>query len=200
MAYIEFDTDILRQGSWFDLTWLQVPRDAEGEDVEEQLSDCVEEVSLAGAAHSHDFTSPGWPHGYADNLKCTWVFTTAPGTHLVLRILVMDLEETTGCFADSLSVYDGNALQPSNNAKLLEKLCLSNSTSTRVKASNVMTVKFETDSYLNKTGFSAYVFRDCGGKLGGPNGVIDINNSTTRDVLSWQYSCEWIIEVSLGER
>ena len=124
------------------------------------VSDCVEEVSLAGGRqYTHDFTSPGWPHGYADNLRCTWVFTSTPGTHLVLRILVMDLEETTGCFADSLSVYDGNALQSTNNAKLLEKLCLSNSTLTWVKASNVMTVKFETDGYLNKTGFSAYVFR-----------------------------------------
>lgn len=82
---------------------------------------------------------------------------------MVLRILVMDLEETIGCFADSLSVYDGNALQSTNNAKLLEKLCLANSTLTWLKASNVMTVKFETDGYLNKTGFSAYVFR---GKVG----------------------------------
>lgn len=108
---------------------------------------------------TYKFTSPGWPNGYADNLHCAWLFTSPPGTHLVLQIFLMDLEETSECTADSFSVYDGNALQAVNTAKLLQKLCLSNSTFTTIKASNVMTVKFDTDFYLNKTGFSANVYR-----------------------------------------
>lgn len=108
---------------------------------------------------TYAFSSPGWPTGYADNLRCNWVFTSPPGTHLVLRIMSMDLEETMNCVADSVSVYTGNALTSPENAHLKSKLCLSNATLTLVRASNVMTVKFETDVSINKTGFSAYVHR-----------------------------------------
>lgn len=124
------------------------------------MSDCNREVALMAAENnSYDFTSPGYPHGYEANLECSWVFTTPPGTHLVLRILAMDLEETTNCVADYVTVYNGNALNAPDNANMLQRLCLANSTSAWLKADNVMTVKFESDSYLNKTGFSAYVYR-----------------------------------------
>lgn len=116
------------------------------------------EVALQNSSR-YDITSPGWPHGYADNLHCVWIFTSPPGTHLVFRILYMDLEESNNCVADFVAVYNGNALTDESNANLLHKLCLSNSTSMMIEADNVMTVKFESDSYLNETGFSAYVYQ-----------------------------------------
>ncbi|XP_012136673.2 cubilin [Megachile rotundata] len=201
VAYVELSVDIFRHGSWFALNWIQIPRDSvlvKNEDTE--LSKCSKEVGLNSKFSStYDFKSPGWPDGYEANLRCSWLFTSPPGTHLVLRILAMDLEETSNCMADYLLVYSGNALTTPNNAELLERLCLSNSTSSAVVAGNVMTVKFESDSYLNKTGFSAYVYRDCGGKLQGPNGGIEIKNTTSvRTSRSWQFSCEWTVEVRPG--
>lgn len=109
--------------------------------------------------NTYAFSSPGWPTGYAANLHCNWVFTSPPGTHLRLRITSMDLEETNDCIADSLSIYSGYALTSTNNANLLRKLCLSNSTWVQIKGTNIMTVKFESDSFINKTGFNAYVYR-----------------------------------------
>lgn len=107
--------------------------------------------------YTYDFTSPGWPHGYDTFLRCNWVFLSPPGTHLKLRILTMDLEETAECTDDFVAVYSGNALTDESNANLLRKLCLANSTLVDVEVDNVMTVKFETDGYRNNTGFSAFV-------------------------------------------
>lgn len=107
--------------------------------------------------YTYDFTSPGWPHGYDAFLRCNWVFLSPPSTHLKLRILAMDLEETSECTDDFVAVYSGNALTDESNANLLRKLCLANSTSTDIEVDNVMTVKFETDGYRNNTGFSAFV-------------------------------------------
>lgn len=69
----------------------------------------------------------------------------------------MDLEETSECTDDFVAVYSGNALTDESNAKLLQKLCLANSTSVDIDVDNVMTVKFETDGYRNNSGFSAFV-------------------------------------------
>ncbi|CAK9795155.1 Cubn [Anthophora quadrimaculata] len=201
IAYIELSTDVIRQGSWFDLTWIQIARDtSDGGNVDITLSECNKEVALVGKNNiTYEFTSPGYPDGYEANLHCAWIFTSPPGTHLVLRFLVMDLEEVSNCISDYVAVYSGNAITTPDNANLLQQLCLVNSTSTLVKADNVMTVKFVSDSYINKTGFSAYVYRDCGGKLQGPNGVIEISNVTIKTVVrSWQVNCEWTVEVRPG--
>lgn len=71
----------------------------------------------------------------------------------------MNLEETMNCIADSVSIYSGYVLTSTTDAKLESKVCLSNSTMSLISTTNVMTVKFETDSSVNKTGFSAYVYR-----------------------------------------
>lgn len=124
------------------------------------MSECNKEIALMGERNNtYAFSSPGWPIGYAANLHCNWVFTSPPGTHLMLRIIAMNLEESSDCIADSVSVYSGYALTSTSNANLLNRLCLANSTWVQIKGTNVMTVKFESDAFINKTGFSAYVYR-----------------------------------------
>lgn len=126
------------------------------------VSECNKEIALMGDHNNtYSFSSPGWPTGYAANLHCNWVFTSPPGTHLVLRIITMDLEEMIDCIADSVSVYSGYALTSTDDARLESKLCLANSSMSLITGTNVMTVKFDTDSYGNKTGFNAYVYRGC---------------------------------------
>ncbi|KAK2582770.1 hypothetical protein KPH14_005035 [Odynerus spinipes] len=202
VAYVVLYTNYVRYGNWFDLNWLQIPKSTVDEEEAKRikLSKCTEEVSLASEHNiSYTFWSPGWPHGYEENLECAWLFTSPPGTHLVLRITSMNLEESTDCMADYVAVYSGNALTSTKNAVLQQKLCLSNSTWNPIKAGNVMTVKFVSDFYLNETGFQAYVYRDCGGDLSGPDGVIEINNRTTlRRMPVWRFSCEWFVTVKPG--
>nr|XP_012218853.1 PREDICTED: cubilin-like [Linepithema humile] len=199
VIYIRMSSTYIRHGSLFDLTWLQIPRDTQGTNKEIKLSECNKEIALMGDRnHTYAFSSPGWPTGYADNLHCNWVFTSPPGTHLVLRIMTMNLEETSNCVADAVSVYSGYALTSTSNAKLEGKLCLANSTMTLIKGTNVMTVKFDTDTFVNKTGFNAYVYRDCGGQLTEPNGVIEYDNSSVRVIRTWHFTCEWNITVKAG--
>ncbi|XP_050461753.1 cubilin-like [Cataglyphis hispanica] len=200
VVYITMKTDFVRQGNWFDLTWLQIPRDISSDNKEIKLSECNKEIALMGERNNtYAFSSPGWPTGYAANLHCSWVFTSPPGTHLMLRIITMNLEESSDCVADSVSVYSGYALTSTSNANLLNRLCLANSTWVQIKGTNVMTVKFESDAFINKTGFSAYVYRDCGGNLTGPNGVIEYDNSTsTRAIRTWRFTCEWQVTVKPG--
>lgn len=108
---------------------------------------------------SYMFWSPGWPHGYEENLECTWIFTSPPGTHLVLRIISMNLEETVDCIDDYVAVYSGYAMTSTENSVLEKRLCLSNETWNKIKTKNIMTVKFVSDTYFNKTGFKAQVYR-----------------------------------------
>ncbi|XP_033326417.2 cubilin [Megalopta genalis] len=200
VVYIVALVEFIRSGSRFDIVWIQVPTTDNVGDSERQLSNCTELVSL-DSLDNHDIHSPGWPNGYSDNLQCTWLVTCPPGSHIVLRLINLDIEESDTCFADSLSVYDGDALNTPENAKLLEKMCLANSSHTQLQASdNVMTIKFVSDSYVNKTGFYAFARRECGGKLSGPNGEIAVDTSSTggRGVRNWQVSCEWDIRVKPG--
>lgn len=126
------------------------------------MSECNKEIALTGDRNNtYSFSSPGWPTGYAPDLHCNWVFTSPPGTHLVLRIMTMDLEETNDCIADSVSVYSGYALTSTTDAHLESKLCLANASMSLITGTNVMTVKFDTDAFENKTGFNAYVYRGC---------------------------------------
>ncbi|XP_014475365.1 PREDICTED: cubilin [Dinoponera quadriceps] len=202
VVYIQMKSSLVKQGNLFDLTWLEIPRETyRGSNREIKLSECNKEIALIGELNnSYSFSSPGWPTGYAHNLRCNWVFTSPPGTHLVLRIISMNLEETMNCVADSLSVYSGYALISTEDAKLESKICLANSTMSLIKGTNVMTVKFETDSSVNKTGFSAYVYRDCGGKLTDPNGVIEYGNTSMRERRTWAHNtgCDWTVEVKSG--
>lgn len=124
------------------------------------VSECNKEIALMGDRNNtYSFSSPGWPTGYADNLHCNWLFTSPPGTHLALRIMAMDLEESSDCIADAVSVYSGDASTSTTDAHLESKLCLANSSMSLISGTNVMTVKFDSDAFVNKTGFNAYVYR-----------------------------------------
>lgn len=74
-----------------------------------------------------------------------------------MKLVVLDIEESDNCVADSLSVYNGNGLYDTDNLRLIRKMCLANSSFTVLNAENVMTVKFDSDFYVNKTGFQAFV-------------------------------------------
>ncbi|XP_078037937.1 cubilin [Augochlora pura] len=199
VVYIESLVEFIRSGSRFDIFWVQVPTSDAIGDTETKLDNCTNLISL-DSNDGIDIRSPGWPNGYAENLECIWLITCPPGSHIVLRLLNLDIEESENCFADSLSVYDGDALNTPEEAELLEKMCLANSSHTQLQVSdNVMTVIFESDGYINKTGFYATARRECGGKLAGPNGEITIDSkSSGRTIRSWQISCEWDIQVKPG--
>ncbi|KAK0075492.1 hypothetical protein PV325_006820, partial [Microctonus aethiopoides] len=204
VVFIKFSGDSYREGNWFHLNWFQVPQTIKNINTDVVLSECNEEITLSNFANAtHYFTSPGYPTGYANNLKCNWLFTSPPGTHLRLRFVAIDIEESYQCISDHISVYSGYAIStpPSPDAKLLGKYCLSNESRTHVDSTNVMTVKFESDIYSNRTGFKAVVYSECGGDLTGPAGVIEFNDTIrSNQIRSWSYICEWRVKVRPGRK
>lgn len=106
---------------------------------------------------TYGFHSPGYPDGYENNLKHSWTFISPVGSHLLLRFLVLNLEESDECVTDYVAIYNGHITTFDSSEKPLKKVCLSNATLENYPGTNVMTVQFVTDVSQNKTGFSAVV-------------------------------------------
>ncbi|XP_043479110.1 cubilin-like isoform X2 [Leptopilina heterotoma] len=184
-------------GSLFLLSWHQIPRgEIHEENQVQKLSECNQMISLTDPRNeSYVISSPGYPDGYSTNLECNWFFTSPLGTHLTFQGRSMDLEETTDCLTDYVAIYSGNALN-SNDGTLLRQECLSNNSLITIPTGNEMTVRFVSDYGVNGTGFEAVVYRECGGQLKGPTGIIQYDNSSYYAVHSLR--CEWNVTVRPG--
>ncbi|GFG35967.1 hypothetical protein Cfor_02931, partial [Coptotermes formosanus] len=204
VVYVVFASHPIRLGSKFLLEWLQVNRQISSVSVPPPtIPGCGGLISLqVGGNHSSEkvtFTSPGYPEGYADMLHCEWIFETAPGNHLGLRFSDMDLEQSDSCYIDYVQVYRGRRGLP--DWRLMKTLCMPNATRGFLESTNLMKVVFNTDFYVNRTGFKGTVEIVCGGMLTEPNGVIDMQNETR--ALHWFYTyghlqCEWNVTVKVG--
>ncbi|XP_046744297.1 cubilin [Diprion similis] len=199
VVYIVFSTRLVRSGSWFHLSWLQIPRDTDVSPVD--TNQCGEIISLSNSVNStYAFHSPGWPEGYTDNLDCSWTFESPPGTHLALTFNTLDLEEDATCLLDQVKIYSGNFLAMQREWSYIGSFCHPNMTYTLIKTSNLMKVEFHTDSWINKTGFSARVYKVCGGQLNGPNGVIEVNSTSPTGRQLWSVTCQWNVTVRPGRK
>lgn len=49
-------------------------------------------------------TSPGYPTGYPNDLDCTYILETTPGSAIAFIVNDLDLEESASCIKDSLQV------------------------------------------------------------------------------------------------
>ncbi|XP_063985313.1 cubilin homolog [Diachasmimorpha longicaudata] len=204
IMYIMFHGDRRRLGNWFKLHYYEVPRViTTNPNTVVELSNCTEEIVLTNKENaSYIITSPGYPNGYENMLHCNWLITSPPGTHLILSFIDINLDERKNCVNDRISVFSGIALsqEPPPEVELLGKYCSINESNTVVNSNtNIMTVKFETDYYRNRTGFKARVKRVCGGQLSGPNGQITFNESGSELTWGWHIMCEWNVTVSRGK-
>lgn len=105
----------------------------------------------------YNFTSPGFPMGYGKNLKCEWIFSTRPESHLDILFTDVDLEifHSTTCWSDKISVYSGNEI---GDMKLVSTFCNFNaSKNLQIPYGNLLKVTFITNEYGNSTGFAAKV-------------------------------------------
>ncbi|XP_069807122.1 ovochymase-1 [Dendropsophus ebraccatus] len=64
--------------------------------------------------------SPGFPHGYAGGLICSWVIS-APSPHSLIKIILkhLSIEKSANCVTESLTIYH----EKENNSNLIEKMC-----------------------------------------------------------------------------
>ncbi|XP_059471095.1 cubilin-like [Neocloeon triangulifer] len=146
---------------------------------------------------SFEFTSPGYPGGYANNLRCEWLFEAAPGYHVALYFNALNVEQSRECTFDAVEIYSGSKL--SNEWTLLEKYCHPNATQVNGvhSADRIMKVVFRSDAMRNKTGFSATAVSVCGDYLDGPSGALKIYN-LTQPMLRLATTCEWNVTVREG--
>jgi len=53
-----------------------------------------------------NLTSPGYPSNYPANTRCRWILTSQEYRRIDLHFADLDIEATTGCTADYLTVED----------------------------------------------------------------------------------------------
>ncbi|XP_019632322.1 PREDICTED: uncharacterized protein LOC109475954 [Branchiostoma belcheri] len=95
------------------------------------------------------FTSPGYPNNYNDNARCSWTITVSSGRRAAIRFISLDLEQSSGCRYDSVTVYDGST----SSGKQLGKFC--GTTGRHVVASGrTAHIIFTSDSSNSGIGFS----------------------------------------------
>ncbi|NXF98366.1 DMBT1 protein, partial [Eubucco bourcierii] len=94
------------------------------------------------------FQSPLYPSNYPDNADCLWQIQVANNFRIMLTFGSVQLQG--GCQDDYIEVYDG----PPNTSPLLGKVC-SSSHPTYTSSSNLLTVRFHSDSRYSSRGFRA---------------------------------------------
>ncbi|MBN3314648.1 CSMD3 protein, partial [Atractosteus spatula] len=90
--------------------------------------------------------SPGYPFPYDNNLRCTWIIEVDPGNIVSLQFLAFDTEASH----DILKVWDG----PPENEMSLKEVSGSLLPEGIHSTLNVVTIQFETDFYISKSGFA----------------------------------------------
>ncbi|XP_040210579.1 CUB and sushi domain-containing protein 3-like [Rana temporaria] len=90
--------------------------------------------------------SPGYPFPYDNNLRCTWIIEVDLGNIVSLQFLAFDTEASH----DILRVWDG----PLENEMLLKEISGSLIPEGIHSTLNVVTIQFDTDFYISKSGFA----------------------------------------------
>uniref|UniRef100_A0A8D0ETG7 CUB domain-containing protein n=1 Tax=Strix occidentalis caurina TaxID=311401 RepID=A0A8D0ETG7_STROC len=93
---------------------------------------------------SGKFQSPFYPRNYPNNANCVWEIEVKSNFHVTLTF--RDVQ----CLSDYVEVYDG----PLHTSPLLGKLC-SGSFHTYTSSSNLLTVRFYSNSRYTYRGFQA---------------------------------------------
>ncbi|XP_060538939.1 deleted in malignant brain tumors 1 protein-like [Pantherophis guttatus] len=101
---------------------------------------------------SGSFKSPYYPSDYPNNMDCVWEIQVKNNYQIRLTFQNFLLEECDRfrCACDYVEIYDG----PLHTASLLGKICYGYY-STFTSSSNMMTIKFHSDSSVTRRGFLA---------------------------------------------
>ena len=113
---------------------------------------------LGSCAHSltdlqGNFSSPNYPFSYPHNLNCIWSITVTPGSYIYLQFSYFSLEKGgSHCPYDYVEVSDPN--YPSSSIQI--KRCGHQNPWCVWSKSNLLHVRFVTDSSVSASGFMAH--------------------------------------------
>ena len=100
-----------------------------------------------------NFSSPNYPSSYPHQLNCTWSITVTPGSHIYLQFCNFSVEYGgKHCRYDYVEVSDSN--YPLSSIQI--KRCGDESLWCVWSTSNVLHVRFVTDSSVSASGFMAH--------------------------------------------
>ncbi|KAG5893860.1 hypothetical protein JTB14_005469 [Gonioctena quinquepunctata] len=198
IMFIEVEYNNPRLGSKFIVDWEEVA----GVDPfaisppKSNTSCAMSGVIYISDLHNYTLESPGYPGGYAPNLKCEWIFSTIPMNHLEMTLSSLNFgfkQNVQRCdsFSDHVRLFQKHSYD--NDWQLIKDLCEFQMDT--FSATDLLKVQFETTRYINGTGFKAIVEEACGGYLSGPTGYIIFNSTNPRASL-----CTWNITVRSTKR
>lgn len=190
-ALVQFITDGSVTGRGFRLQWQQTTSVATGLPpvLPTDVSGC--DQSLTATSALQNFTSPGYPDGYDNNLVCRYTISAPPTRTVMLNFTDLRLEDSTSCRYDSVKVYDG----PSDTDALLGNYC--GRTSVEVySTTQTMLVIFASDASVTSAGFFATYTSHCGGTFRSPSGTLT-SPGYPSDYPA-DSDCTYIIETTIG--
>lgn len=163
----------------------------------ETLNCSANSLVRIGIREKVNLTSPGYPHGYSGNEHCRWTLAAIPdGYHVAIYFDTVDLEDTPNCASDSVSVALSDRLAGPFHTPTTFCTAQSNvSIHSKIHGTPYLQLTFNSDFFLNRTGFAAVAIVQCGGTLTGPSGRID-KNMTLTDMYGT--TCDWRIGVGIG--
>ncbi|XP_072941839.1 cubilin-like [Epargyreus clarus] len=196
VAYLKLVLDLSNTGSLFHLQWTKSDRNIGMEESEDKINCGSNVTKLILPNTTTNFQSPNYPTDYENELNCEWVFKSLPGRHLRLYFNEISLEETTGCYADYISIYSSNNLI--NWSPLRDHICLSETVPNYIDSSTYMKVNFKTDQSVSRKGFQARVKSICGGLVTEQSGTVIVTMLDVRDIHEVPLKCNWTIKVRPG--
>ncbi|EDO39794.1 predicted protein [Nematostella vectensis] len=98
---------------------------------------------------SGTFVSPRYPNPYPNNIDCVWRIIGDPSDVIRLRILAFDLQLSTSCTKDSLTIIDGVAGHPQTTGRY----CGTFAPSLIQSTSSVVTLIFKSGGVNSGQGF-----------------------------------------------
>uniref|UniRef100_A0A8C2FV93 Metalloendopeptidase n=1 Tax=Cyprinus carpio TaxID=7962 RepID=A0A8C2FV93_CYPCA len=140
-----------------------------------------------------NFSSPGFPNGYAAYLHCIWRISVTPGEKIILNFTSMDLYRSHLCWYDHVEIRDGYW----RNAPLKGRFCGDQLPEAIISTDSRLWIEFSSSSsnWVGK-GFSAVYEAICGGEVRRDSGQIESPNYP--DDYRPNKVCTWKIIVPQG--
>ncbi|XP_049840768.1 cubilin-like [Schistocerca gregaria] len=206
IIYIVLSTLGAREGVYFLLEWLQLEQVTQTPDYvvpPVNASGCGSTTQLGAMISTSqvNISSPNFGSGY-EPMDCVWIFETPPTSHVAVKIRTLDVHAYSNwCHSAKVQIYNGKFGR--QDWTLLLETCLSNASSLGyIHGSSLVKVVFHTNYRSHEhAGFSATVYRDCGGSLELPSGILEYSPQVPTlmdDVWKNNVVCQWKVKVPAG--
>ncbi|XP_072020163.1 LOW QUALITY PROTEIN: cubilin-like [Amphiura filiformis] len=176
------DASVVRRG--FLIEWAEVPAIP---------TDAGCGSTLIASDTQANFSSPGYPVSYQNNLDCRWIIESPVGTTIRFNITDISIEYHYICYYDSVKVYDGLTTDMRELGSFCGRVL---PPAPLYSSSNALLVVFHSDSYVNDTGFAATYQSYCGGSYNTQHGII--SSPLYPSNYPANQNCTWTIQVLAG--